>query len=195
LLDEFGNAVREVLQLEVLQLHERQFLAIVEGDAESNRFDLLIHVANERKQRAKYDYMRHVEAHGCTGQKMPLSKLEREVITDSMLKVQSIQSSLENIDDAKIPAAEDIHDCLEEADPLRKSRLFTDHGGLLLTPGASAETANQILLGYCRYSSRRIGPVERSRRSVISAGTGNLRHARSRNGAGRSDRFPAFAAT
>jgi len=61
LLDEFGAAVREVLAL-----HEQQFRGIVEGDAEANRYDLLIHVANERKQRAKYDYMRHMEAHGCS---------------------------------------------------------------------------------------------------------------------------------
>jgi len=47
---------------------------------------------------------------------MPLSKLEREVITDSMLKVQSIQASLEQIDAAKIPESEEIQDCLENAD-------------------------------------------------------------------------------
>jgi hypothetical protein len=111
LLDAFGEAVSQVLQI-----HEQQFLAIVAGDGESNRFDLLIHVANEEKLQAKYAYIRHVEAHGCTGEKMPLTKLEREVITDSMLKVQSIQSSLEQIDDSKIPEAEEIHDCLEAAD-------------------------------------------------------------------------------
>jgi CheY-like chemotaxis protein len=60
LLDEFGEAVREVLQL-----HEQQFKAIVDGDGESNRFDLLIHMANEHKQNAKYAYLRHVQSHGC----------------------------------------------------------------------------------------------------------------------------------
>ena len=61
LLDAFGAAVQEVLKL-----HEQQFLAIVDGDNECNRFDLLIHMANEKKQAAKYAYIRHVEAHGCS---------------------------------------------------------------------------------------------------------------------------------
>jgi CheY-like chemotaxis protein len=63
LLDAFGEAVQELLKL-----HEEQFRAIVEGDIECNRFDLLIHMANEKKQRAKYAYLRHVEAHGCAKQ-------------------------------------------------------------------------------------------------------------------------------
>ncbi len=33
---------------------------------------------------------------------MPLTKLEREAITDSMLKIQSIQASLEQVDDDKL---------------------------------------------------------------------------------------------
>ena len=61
LLDAFGAAVQEVLKL-----HEQQFLAIVDGDDECNRFDLLIHMANETKQAAKYAYIRHVESHGCS---------------------------------------------------------------------------------------------------------------------------------
>jgi hypothetical protein len=60
LLVEFGAAVRELLDL-----HEQQFLAIVEGDGECSRFDVLIHMANEKKQLAKYTYLRHVDAHGC----------------------------------------------------------------------------------------------------------------------------------
>lgn len=66
LLDNFGAAVREVLQL-----HEQQFKAIVEGDGESNRFDLLIHMANEQKQNAKYAYLRHVQSHGCANTNVP----------------------------------------------------------------------------------------------------------------------------
>jgi hypothetical protein len=46
---------------------------------------------------------------------MPLTKLEREVITDSMLKVQSIQTSLGQIDDAKLPEIGEIHSCLKTA--------------------------------------------------------------------------------
>lgn len=61
LLSEFGAAVRELLDL-----HQQQFQAIVEGDAESSRFDVLIHMANEKKQWAKYAYLRHVDAHGCS---------------------------------------------------------------------------------------------------------------------------------
>ena len=61
LLDEFGMAVQDLMRI-----HEQQFLAIVQADPESNRFDLLIHMANERKQRAKYAYLRHVESHGCS---------------------------------------------------------------------------------------------------------------------------------
>lgn len=47
---------------------------------------------------------------------MPLNKLEREVLTDSMLKIQSIQASLDQIDDAKVPDSDEIHDCLKSAD-------------------------------------------------------------------------------
>ena len=61
LLDGFGEAVQELLKL-----HEQQFLAIVGGDAEGHRFDLLIHMANEKKQSAKYAYLLHVESHGCS---------------------------------------------------------------------------------------------------------------------------------
>jgi two-component system response regulator len=61
LLNRFGEAVRELIKL-----HEQQFLAVVEGDTDSHRFDLLIHMANENKQTAKYDYLSHVESHGCT---------------------------------------------------------------------------------------------------------------------------------
>jgi CheY-like chemotaxis protein len=61
LLDQFGVAVRGIIEL-----HEQQFLAIVEGDSECHRFDLLIHMANEKKQLAKYGYLRHVDEHGCS---------------------------------------------------------------------------------------------------------------------------------
>jgi len=63
LLGEFGAAVREILEL-----HHQQFQAIVEGDAESSRFDVLVHMANEKKQLAKYAYLRHVDTHGCSKQ-------------------------------------------------------------------------------------------------------------------------------
>ena len=61
LLDAFGEAIQELVTL-----HEAQFHAIVEGDSAANRFDLLIHDANEKKQNAKYAYMHHLELHGCS---------------------------------------------------------------------------------------------------------------------------------
>ena len=61
LLNAFGDTVREVLAL-----HEQQFEAIVNGDSDSDRFDLLIHMANEKKQAAKYAYLHHLETHGCS---------------------------------------------------------------------------------------------------------------------------------
>ena len=60
LLEEFGQAVKELVAL-----HESQFLSIVNEEPDSNRFDLLIHMASEKKREAKYVYMRHVEEHGC----------------------------------------------------------------------------------------------------------------------------------
>ena len=61
LLDAFGEAVQELLLL-----HEQQFLAIVASDLDSHRFDLLIHMANEKKQQAKYAYLQHVDTHACS---------------------------------------------------------------------------------------------------------------------------------
>lgn len=61
LMDEFTASVKELLDL-----HQQQFDAAVHGDPESARFDLLIHMANEKKQQAKYACLRHVESHGCS---------------------------------------------------------------------------------------------------------------------------------
>lgn len=61
LLEDFGTAVREILEL-----HEEQWLATLDGDQDCCRFDVLIHMANEKKQSAKYAYLRHVEMHGCS---------------------------------------------------------------------------------------------------------------------------------
>jgi len=46
---------------------------------------------------------------------MSLSKLEREVITDSMLKIQSIEASLNQIDGSKLLDIDEIHSCLKTA--------------------------------------------------------------------------------
>ena len=61
LLEEFAASVRELLQL-----HQQQFQAIMAGDLDCSRFDLLIHMASEKKQDAKYAYLGHVESHGCS---------------------------------------------------------------------------------------------------------------------------------
>ena len=47
---------------------------------------------------------------------MTLTKLEREVITDSVLKIESIQAYLDQIDETKIVGLDEIHSCLKSAD-------------------------------------------------------------------------------
>ena len=51
---------------ELIKLHEQQFKAVFAGDPDSSRFDDLIHLANERKNEAKYAYLQHLSAHGCS---------------------------------------------------------------------------------------------------------------------------------
>jgi hypothetical protein len=65
LMDDFIEAVHA---LNVL--HNQQTVAVVEGDQDFSRFDLLLHLAQERKDLAKYAWMTHVESHCCgEGQK------------------------------------------------------------------------------------------------------------------------------
>jgi hypothetical protein len=47
---------------------------------------------------------------------MNLTPVERERITDSMLKIQSARASLRQVDDEKYPNAEEIDSCLRSAD-------------------------------------------------------------------------------
>ena len=47
---------------------------------------------------------------------MALTKVERERITDSVLKLQSVRASLENMDDSKIPCFKSVETCLKDAD-------------------------------------------------------------------------------
>jgi len=47
---------------------------------------------------------------------MQLTRLEREAINDSVLKIESIQASLEQVNECKIPDIEEIHKCLNTAD-------------------------------------------------------------------------------
>ena len=60
LLDEFLQASREMLALQ-----NEQTQAVIQGDSDFPRFDILIHVAQERKEIAKYAWIAHVESHGC----------------------------------------------------------------------------------------------------------------------------------
>lgn len=58
-MDNFATTTKELLDL-----YQQQFQAIIQGDPDC-RFDSLIHMANEKRQIAKYAYALHVESHGC----------------------------------------------------------------------------------------------------------------------------------
>jgi hypothetical protein len=46
---------------------------------------------------------------------MALTRLEREIITDSMLKIQSVQASLDQLDHIDLLDRPEIDSCLESA--------------------------------------------------------------------------------
>jgi hypothetical protein len=48
---------------------------------------------------------------------------ERERITDSVLKIQSVRNSLDQVDEDKIPSKEEIECCLERADQSLRAAL------------------------------------------------------------------------
>jgi len=60
LMEEFLAAAGELVAA-----HNEQVQALIDDDDDFGRFDLLIHLASERKRRAKYEYIAHVEQHGC----------------------------------------------------------------------------------------------------------------------------------
>lgn len=60
LMVDFMNAIHEVNALQ-----NQQTRAVMEGDQDFSRFDVLIHIAHERKDMAKYAWIAHVESHGC----------------------------------------------------------------------------------------------------------------------------------
>jgi hypothetical protein len=60
LLNDFLYAVRELNRLHTEQTH-----AVIRGDRDFTRFDILIYAAQERKESAKYAWIAHVEGHGC----------------------------------------------------------------------------------------------------------------------------------
>lgn len=56
--------------------------------------------------------------------RMPsLTPVEREAINDSVLKIQSIQSSLKQVEETKIPNMDEIHLCLRSAHRSLRSAL------------------------------------------------------------------------
>jgi hypothetical protein len=62
LLDDFVASVQQLLELQRSQIE-----ALIHGDPDFERFDVLIHVALERKDEAKYALMAHVDSHQCEG--------------------------------------------------------------------------------------------------------------------------------
>jgi hypothetical protein len=61
LLDALSDAIHELVLV-----HQHQFNALIQGDLDCSRFDLLIHHANQAKFAAKYAYLHHLEEHGCS---------------------------------------------------------------------------------------------------------------------------------
>jgi hypothetical protein len=48
--------------------------------------------------------------------RMALTRVERERIVDSRLKIQAVADSLNNVDPRKVPNFESVQECLEDAD-------------------------------------------------------------------------------
>jgi hypothetical protein len=61
LLEALTESIRDLVLL-----HAEQFDSVITGDLDGTRFDILIHSANERKHEAKYAYLEHLDAHGCS---------------------------------------------------------------------------------------------------------------------------------
>lgn len=47
------------------ELSEQQVRAAVAGDNDLHRFEILLNLAVELRQEAKYAFMQHIEEHGC----------------------------------------------------------------------------------------------------------------------------------
>lgn len=60
---------------------------------------------------------------------MALTRVERERITDSRLKIQAIAHSLNSVDPTKIPHFEEIQECLEDADKSLGGALRSSESG------------------------------------------------------------------
>ena len=64
LLGEFLKAIRQVTRLQNQQM-QAVIDAATDADSDFMRFDVLLHVAQEQKEQAKYAWIAHVEEHGC----------------------------------------------------------------------------------------------------------------------------------
>jgi hypothetical protein len=60
LVNDFLAAVHDIT---VLQNEQAQ--AVIDDDTDFSRFDLLLHLAQEKKDTAKYAWIAHVETHRC----------------------------------------------------------------------------------------------------------------------------------
>jgi hypothetical protein len=60
LLKEFSAAIHELVEIQ-----SQQTQAVIEEDPDFARFDVLLHMALERKEQAKYAWIAHVESHHC----------------------------------------------------------------------------------------------------------------------------------
>jgi hypothetical protein len=60
---------------------------------------------------------------------MALTNAERERITDSRAKLQSIARSLKHVNPKEIPGVAEIEDCLEDADKSLRGALRPHSGG------------------------------------------------------------------
>ncbi|HWD00346.1 MAG TPA: hypothetical protein VG456_26495 [Candidatus Sulfopaludibacter sp.] len=60
LQDDFVAATRNLTALLAEQVQ-----AVIDGDPDFTRFDVLIHMATESKELAKYAWISHVDSHHC----------------------------------------------------------------------------------------------------------------------------------
>ena len=58
-----GEFLKTIRELSALLSQQTQ--AVIEGDPDFSRFDVLLHIAHERKETAKYAWITHVESHHC----------------------------------------------------------------------------------------------------------------------------------
>ena len=60
LRQEFLNAIRELVAIQAQQTQ-----AVIDRDPDFARFDVLLHMAQERKDQTKYALIAHIESHHC----------------------------------------------------------------------------------------------------------------------------------